>query len=125
MPNIGSIISAHNAKILAPAANTTSQPACNCRNPNNCPIPGNCLAKCIVYKATITAPSKPVKTYFGLTEGDFKQRYNQHTCSFKHRSKSTDTELSKYMWELKDADIQGDISWSIAHRAAPYKCGSR
>ena len=36
-----------------------------------------------------------------------------------------ETELSKYMWELKDLGLEGEVRWEIAKRAAPYKCGAR
>ena len=124
MPNMGSIITAHNAKVLSTRANTTPR-TCNCRRPAECPLNGKCLTQCIVYKATITATDRPTKTYFGLTEDTSKTRYSNHTVSFRHEARSTDTELSKYIWELRRQGLEGKIHWEIAHRAVPYKCGSR
>ena len=126
MPNMGAIISSHNAKVLSPEP-LTAPPAtsCNCRRPAQCPLNGECKISCIVYKATVTAPNKPAMSYFGLTEGEFKYRYNNHTHSFRHEGSTKDTELSKYLWELKGQDIEGEVKWSIVHRAASYKCGSR
>ena len=37
---------------------------------------------------------------------------------------TTDTELSKYIWNLSNDKIQYDIKWNIAAYAFPYKCGS-
>ena len=36
-----------------------------------------------------------------------------------------DTELSKYMWDLRDQGLEGEVRWEIARRAARYKCGAR
>ena len=126
MQSMGSIIASHNTKILAPTpAPTTNNRTCNCRAARVCPLNGMCLTKCIVYKATISAPSKPTMAYYGLTEGTFKTRYNSHTNSFKHWKKRNVTQLSKHMWELKNLGLEPIIKWEIAKRAAPYKCGSR
>ena len=81
--------------------------------------------ECIVYKATISAPNRPTRVYHGLTEGPFKTRYNNHNKSFRLEKYSKETELSKYIWELRDLGLEGEVEWEIAKRAAPYKCGSR
>ena len=124
MPNMGSIIAAHNTKILSPS-NPTPVRSCNCREPQRCPLDGKCLSSCIVYKATVTAPNRPIKVYYGLTEGTFKTRYANHSSSIRIESHRKDTELSKYMWDLQDQGLQGHIKWEIVKRASPYKCGSR
>ena len=41
----------------------------------------------------------------GLTEGTFKKRYNNHTSSFRNEKHKHATELSKYVWELKELDV--------------------
>ena len=41
----------------------------------------------------------------------------------KHKY-SKSTELSKFIWELKERNIKFDIQWSIARRAQPYKPGA-
>ena len=128
MPNMGSIIASHNAKILSPPPATTPAKTCSCNRSNPCPLGGECLASCIVYKATVsvpTVPSEPTKIYYGLTEPDFKTRYYNHKTSFKHAHKRHATELSKYMWDLKDKGMRGEIKWEIAKRSTPYKCGTR
>ena len=63
--------------------------------------------------------------YHGLTEGPFKTRFNNHTLSFRVDSHRKDTELSKYMWALRDLGLEGEVRWEIAKRAAPYKCGAK
>ena len=124
MPNMGSIIAAHNNRILSPSSPTPVR-SCNCRQPQCCPLDGKCLSTSIVYKASVTAPDRPTKVYYGLTEGTFKARYANHVSSIKNQSHRKDTELSKYMWDLQDQGLLGTIKWEIAKRASPYKCGSR
>ena len=124
MSNMAAIISSHNARVLAPVPVKASR-SCNCRQPGKCPLSGNCLTECIVYKATVSVPHKPDKHYYGLTEGPFKTRFNGHTHSFRTESCRRETELSKYIWEVKDNNQPYEINWSIAQRAAAYKCGTR
>ena len=126
MPNMGSIIAAHNSKLLSTNTNTP-KPArlCNCRDPQAGPLDGRCLESNVVYKATVSAPGKSTKVYYGLTGTDFKQRYRNHTQSFTKEARQKDTELSKYIWQLKEEGLEGNIKWDIARRAAPYKCGTR
>ena len=86
---------------------------------------GNCLEKCVVYKATVTAPRKPERYYFGLSEPPFKQRYNGHMYDFRHESQRTSTTLAGYIWDLKDEQVDFNIKWEIHAKAAPYQCGAR
>ena len=60
------------------------------------------------------------KHYYGTCEKNFKERYNNHTASFRNKSKANSTELSKYIWELKDNNIQHNLKWCIASKAHPY-----
>ena len=78
-----------------------------------------------MYKASVSTPTKPIKVYYGITEGPFKERYRNHTKSFRHMKYRADTELSKYVWDLKDAELDANIRWEIAQRSVPYQCGSR
>ena len=98
---------------------------CNCNNKAKCPLSGQCQAACFVYKATVTAPTRPAKVYYGVTEGSFKMRWYNYTKSFRNESYSTDTELSKYVWDLKRVGLEATIRWEIAQRSTPYQCGSR
>ena len=70
-----------NRKIIS---TTTKQgKTCNCRDKKSYPLKGQCLLKVVVYRATIEQkPSKKQDNYIGITENDFKTRYNQHTSSF-------------------------------------------
>ena len=126
MRNMKSIITTHNTKVLAPAPPpATIKKTCNCRVGRPCPLNGKCLTACIVYKATVSAPTQPTMVYYGLTENTFKIRYNNHTHSFRNSKDRNSTGLSSYMWELKDLGLEPSIEWEIHKRAAPYKCGSK
>ena len=56
---------------------------------------------------------------YGTCEKDFEERYNNHTASFRNKNKEKSTELSKYIWELKDNNIQHNLKWRIASKAHP------
>ena len=56
---------------------------------------------------------------------NFKARYYNHIQSFKNPSKRNQTELSKLIWNLKDAGHSPAIKWSIACRATAYTCGMK
>ena len=86
---------------------------------------GKCLTECIVYKATVQVPQRRDKVYYGLTEGPFKDRYRSHKATFDHDKYRLKTKLSKYLWELRDEGLEGEVRWEIAKRTAPYKCGTR
>ena len=59
------------------------------------------------------------KEYFGTAEGEFKLRYNNHTMSFRHKKRVNDTELSKYLWTLKEENAGYNLQWSIKAYASP------
>ena len=99
MKNISNITKQHNATALS--TSTTPKRLCNCRNKDTCPLDGSCLKQCFIYKGEIHAEND-YKIYYGAVEGEFKFRYNNHRKSFRNRYYEHDTELSKYMWKLKD-----------------------
>ena len=109
-PNMNSIISSHNKKIIKPPIITSG---CNCTK-GPCPVQNNCLAKKVIYRADITNDkNNENKFYIGQTATTFKARYANHLKSFKNEVYITDTELSKYIWELKKIDAIPTIKWSI------------
>ena len=120
--NIRSIISSHNAKVISKSS--PQQRTCNCRNRAACPLQGNCLQECVVYKATATSANE-TRTYIGSTEGPFKTRFYGHTSDFKNESKRLSTALASHVWVNKDADIETEVAWEIAKKCHPYVCGSR
>ena len=81
-----------------------------------------CQTTNIIYNAQITSTNNEIspKLYIGLTESIFKQRYNNHTNSFRHKKYETSTELSKHIWEHKDRNEAYEVKWSISNQAAAY-----
>ena len=59
------------------------------------------LQQCFVYQVQVDSANLR-KYYLGPYEDEFKTRYNNHTMSFRNKSHKKKTELSKYVWELKD-----------------------
>ena len=123
MPNMESIITKHNNKILNKKVESHERLS-NCRDKPNCPMDGNCLKKCLVYKAQVNSVHE-TKYYLGTAEDTFKTRHNNHKKSFKHRMYEKETELSKYIWKLKDQNIKFTIKWNVEAMAIPYTCGSK
>ena len=96
---------------------------CNCRNKNNCPLNGDYQENFLVYNATITTENDS-HVYYGLCKDEFKVRYNKYTKSFSGRKYENETELSKYVWMLKDSNKDNKVVWCIIPRGHPYKSGS-
>ena len=120
--NVANLIKGHNNKILNSEKHQQQKP-CNCRQKDQCPLKGECLATCVVYKAEVTHGCE-TEVYYGQCETEFKLRFNNHTKSFRHRKHSNETELSKLIWKLKDKGEEYELRWSIAARASQYKKGS-
>ena len=90
-------------------------------NPKNatCPLEGECLAKDIIYQATVTSEGKE-ETHVGVTATTFKSRLASHKASFEAEQKRNSTELSKHIWNLKDKNLNYAIKWRILSRASHY-----
>ncbi len=116
MNNVKSIISTHNIRRIR-----KSKPQCEvidpctCRDKKTCPLQGKCMTNDIVYKATVTTSNaNSIKHYIGMTGSTLKEQYRNHInhiISFNHKRYSNDTELSKYIWKLKDNKQDFDITW--------------
>ena len=120
MDNMTKIINSHN-KYVASKKVQANQNLCNCRNPDNYSLDNECLTSKIVYSAEIITDShQPSKFYLGICETEFKTRFNIHKKSFRHRENEKDTELSKYIWELKDKHTEYQIRWFIVRKSSGY-----
>ena len=124
MPNMRNIIKNHNSKILNTNNEETLPSLCNCRNIELCPLNGQCRQTNVIYKATVSSGSV-VKSYYGLSKGEFKLRYRNHTSSFRNKKYSKSSELAKYIWHLKDRNKQYEVAWSVVSRANACRCGTR
>ena len=94
--SMASVIKSHNKKLTI-EMNDEHLP-CNCRAKYECPLDGKCRAK-DVYKCVASTSINPDKVYLGTAEGEFKKRFYNHKKSFKNRGYTSDTSLSKYIWE--------------------------
>ena len=56
----------------------------------------NCFSECLIYKASVSTTTTN-KYYYGTGENTFKERFNNHNCSFRNKSREKNTELSKYV----------------------------
>ena len=61
------------------------------------------------------------KVYFGISETEFKLKYNNHTISFRNRTHENDSKLSKLVWTLKVQNKEFDIKWSILNKFSGSK----
>ena len=130
LPSFGHAIKAHNNKLLTPdtTSNSTDNRTCSCRTPADCPLDGNCLAKNIVYQATVTDTNTGnTETYVGSTSTDFKTRLGNHRQNFNNPDQLNrpSTKLSSHIWKLKKQNHQYTTTWKILKQVPPYKSGSK
>ena len=119
MENISDVIKKHNKKVLY-SDQKKQQEGCNCRKKDQCPLQGKCLTTNVIYNAEVVSDQNTInKNHFGLTEGTFKQRYYKHNLSFRDRKYAHSTELSKHIWQMRDADQIANVNWSVVTTAKP------
>ena len=93
----------------------------NCRQNVSCLLSGNFLTESVVYQATVTREdTAEEKTYVEHTRGQFKARYNNHTNSFRNAKHKHATALSKYVWFLKESNVQHAMNWKIIKKCMSY-----
>ena len=101
IPNVKAIIEGNSRKLLKNNTNAEEERKCNCPSSTICPLEGECLAKDVVYQATVTCGDKE-ETYVGITVTAFKSRLANHKATLKTEQKRNSTELSKRIWNLKE-----------------------
>ena len=102
MSNISSIIAGHNKSLLQPKI---PKYGCNCKDASEktYPLQNQCQIPNLIYRADVeNEVNYQKKIYFGLAAITFKERFRNHKKDFNH---SKNTELSKYIWSLKDVKI--------------------
>ena len=121
MSNFKTVISNHNKVELNNDLKSSDETKklCNCRNKNSCPLDRNCNVTNIICQAEVTNPESK-ETYIGLCDTTFKERYRNHTCSFRNERYRNVTELSKHIWDLKDRKLNYEIKWSKVKQARSY-----
>ena len=112
MNNMSSIILSHNKRLLRPR--TTTYNGCNHQTRENCPYQNQCLMPNLIYLADVeNNANKGTKIYFGLSETSFKEQFRNYNKYFNHKQYRKSTELSTYIWLLKEMQIMSRISWSM------------
>ena len=54
-----------------------------------------------------------------------KSRFGNHTRDFNHKTYSKSTELSKYIWDLKETGINTVLKWSNTQIVQKTYCNSK
>ena len=89
------IINSHNRKDKQPKKEESL--LCNYRQKNDCPMGGKYRTMNKVYKCIALLPTKPDKSYAGLSEDEWKKRYYNHTKSFRKQRYQSETMLSSHV----------------------------
>ena len=117
-PNMGTVISAQNAKLLKPPGQDETK-TCNCRTKENCPVNGKCLKTEVIYRAKVIEENGNEQTYTGLTCNSFKERWDKHNFTFTHKD-ADHTTLSSFIHELQEKGTNYNIKWEIVEKARPF-----
>ena len=123
LPNMGSYIARHNAKILKQNSDqqTKPPPKCNCQvsKKSECPVPGACNQRGVIYQATVTSEGgKNTQTYIGLAK-DFKSRFSKHKASIATPSPKNSTTLSTHFLNQEAAGLNPKLSWRFLKTNLP------
>ena len=106
-----SIISSHNKQILIPK---NKQIKCNFRIKNSCPLDNKCLTSQLIYQADVKNNlDDECKYYVGLARTTFQERYSNQRSSFNNENSKNSTELSKYVWSLREKSRIPSAKWKI------------
>ena len=121
MPNFKQKVAMHNSRIRRSQTQINNQPGCNCTGgTEECPLRGSCKIKGVIYRADVASPGLTTQTYTGLTSNTFKQRFYGHSHSFNNRDSTTSTNLSSYIWDLKDKGRDFNLSWNVIDRGKAF-----
>ena len=118
--NISQIIKGYNKKVTQ--IKRHHQLECNCRIKTECLLNGNCRKEDAIYKCRALTTFQTKKVYLDLVEGELKkQRYYNHTQSFRNENYSNSTTVSSYVWKIKKTKKETlTLVWKIIRTAAPY-----
>ena len=95
MKNMGNIITKYNNKLLFQSFQQLTQ-MCSCRDKASCPMEGNCLPKCFVYRHKQTAEVRE-STTLGRLRTNLKPRITTIPCHSK--IKVVKRKLN-FVWEI-------------------------
>ena len=84
---------------------------------------GKCLEKDILYTAELTSnlANYGTKFYKGICSTTWKDRFNNHTKSFKSIVYKNESELSKEVWKIKNNGGNFAIKWRKERKSASYQ----
>ena len=100
---------------LIPITIRKKEKKCNCKNKEECPLDGECNVSNVIYEATVTTKDT-VRSYVGSTGGPFKKRWYKHRSDFSNKKQRLSTELSKYIWNLKEDQTEFSLKWKILRK---------
>ena len=80
--------------------------------------------ECLVYNAHIVSNNE-TKEYIGMTENSFLKRLDAHNSDQRLPHARKKTELSEYVWNLKDKGITYNIKWTVMEKLPKLKIGDR
>ena len=126
MGNMERVINSHNRTILLGKKNNKETKPCNCKK-EPCPLKPaktSCNTESVIYKAHVTTGNEK-RTYIGLTGNEFKKRWYRHKESITKEKYKDDTELSKYIWNLKENNKKYNLQWEIMKRVTKAQNGSK
>ena len=96
------------------------------KNKTKCPLESKCQISGVVYQATVTREdTQKDETYVGLTENEFKTRFNGHISTFNNRKRIASTTLCQYVRSLQDKNIEYSIKWKILARSKAYSTSTK
>ena len=75
-----------------------------------------------MYEATVEAdtPRYEARTYKGITERTFKERFKEHNKTFRDPKLKADSQLSTEVWKIKQAGGTPVITWKILQKSRTY-----
>ena len=62
---------------------------------------------------------------WNMSSTTFKERFRNHKKSIANPLYATNTELSKYVWSLKEKNKEYNIKWDIVKQVPSYKPGGK
>ena len=91
------------------------------------PLDGDCRTENVVYEYAVirNEHKNSEKIYHGATENEFKARYPTHVLSFNNEKYNNSTELSKYIWKLKNENKTYTLKWRIMKKSPAYRNGAK
>ena len=121
MPNMSSLVSSHNVKLLQKDEHQQQPQGCNCQGgPGTCPLtPAECQKDNVIYVASVTSPDG-VEHYTGLTSNTFKKRWSKHEGDFRNTKDKHNNRLRTHIWILKEENKPYQTKWEILDRAPTH-----